>query len=105
MNATLPTTEVLTDWLRQEVAKGRAAEEYIWQDPVYCLMGNFFAAHGRQGWGEVIYSDMPDYEVIAGAKPWTYGAALERAEALKALPPPEPRDAQHEKVQVQVPAK
>lgn len=33
------------------------------------------------------YGEMPNYREIAEAKPWTFGAALERAEKL-ALPPP-----------------
>ena len=37
---------------------------------------------------------MPHYEEIAGEKPWTFGAALERAEGVKemlALPAPTPQ--------------
>jgi len=85
----VPSTSELTDWLRQEVAKGNADEEYIWQDPVKCLMGRFYAARGQQGWGEVTYSDLPNYHIIAGQQPWTLGAALERAQTLQ-LPPPSP---------------
>jgi hypothetical protein len=76
------TTEALAKWLR-----GQDPDEYyIWSDPVYCLMGRYLAANGSR-WGERSYSDMPNYHEIAQEKPWTYGAALERAEAL-ALPAP-----------------
>jgi hypothetical protein len=78
--------DALVEWLRAEVAAGRGEEEYIWQDPVYCMMGRYLADHGS-GWGEVAYSELPGYEAIAGAKPWTLGAALGRAERL-ALPAP-----------------
>jgi hypothetical protein len=84
--------EALVAWLRGEVAAGRGDEEYVWQDPVFCLMGRYSAAHGRQGWGEVIYSDMPGYMEVAGAKPWTYAAALERGGKVLALPAPEKLD-------------
>jgi len=81
---TLPTHDELVDYLKTKDPNG----EYVWQDPVFCLMGNFYRDRGLQGWGEVIYSDMPNYDAIAGTKPWTFGAALTRAEALKQLPPP-----------------
>jgi len=77
------TTNSLIEWLRQQPADG----EYVWSDPVFCMMGRYLADHGSQ-WGDVGYHDMPHYEEIASVKPWTYGAALERAEALKALPAP-----------------
>lgn len=76
------TVDALIPWLRKQ----QPDAEYIWSDPVFCMMGRFLADHGSQ-WGEVAYSDMPHYEQIAGAKPWTYGAALKRAERL-ALPAP-----------------
>jgi hypothetical protein len=76
------TTEALTDWLRGQPGDG----EYVWSDPVFCLMGRYLADNESR-WGEVQYSDIPHYEEIAGEKPWTFGAALERAEAL-ALPAP-----------------
>ena len=72
----------LTDWLRTQPPDG----EYVWSDPVFCLMGRYLADNDSR-WGEVQYSDMPDYEEIAKEKPWTFGAALERAEKL-ALPAP-----------------
>jgi hypothetical protein len=77
------TIEALTGWLRKQPPD----QEYVWQDPVFCLMGHYLADNDSR-WGERSYSDMPGYEEIAQAKPWTFGAALERAEALKALPPP-----------------
>jgi hypothetical protein len=80
---TLLTRDALIDWLRQQPAD----EEYVWQDPVFCLMGRYLADNSSR-WGDVGYSDMPHYEEIAGQKPWTFGAALERAEALKQLPSP-----------------
>ena len=82
MDNTLVTTEALTEWLRKQAPD----DEYVWQDPVFCLMGRYLADNNSR-WGEFAYSDMPHYEEIAGEKPWTFGAALERAERL-ALPPP-----------------
>lgn len=83
MTNELINSDKLIGWLRQQPAD----EPYIWSDPVFCLMGRYLADHDSS-WGTVQYSDMPDYERIAGEKPWTFGAALERAEMLKALPPP-----------------
>jgi len=77
------TTEALANWLRNQPSD----QEYVWSDPVFCLMGPYLADNGSC-WGEQGYSDMPNYEVIAGQKPWTYGAALGRAEKVLALPPP-----------------
>jgi hypothetical protein len=71
-------SDALIDWLRQQPAD----EEYMWQDPVYCLMGRYLADKGSR-WGAVHYSSMPGYYEIAMAKPWTFGAALERAEAQR----------------------
>jgi hypothetical protein len=76
------TLDALTGWLRKQPPD----QGYIWQDPVYCLMGEYLRDNGAS-WGERSYSDMPHYEEIAAEKPWTFGAALERAEAL-ALPEP-----------------
>jgi hypothetical protein len=84
-NEMLFTRDALIAWLRTQPPD----EEYIWQDPVFCLMGHFLADNGSS-WGEVGYSEMPSYREIAETKPWTYGAALARAEALKQLPPPMP---------------
>ena|SRR5215510_3770873 len=79
----LPTHDELIDYLKTKDPKG----EYVWQDPVFCLMGNFYRDHNIDGWSRVIYSDMPDYGIIAGEKPWTFGAALDRAQALRAEKP------------------
>jgi hypothetical protein len=84
------TIDALTGWLRKQPPDG----EYVWSDPVYCLMGKYLADNDAC-WGERAYSDLPHYEEIAGEKPWTYGAALERAEAL-ALPAPAPETLQLE---------
>ena len=75
----LPNHDELIAWLKTKPLD----EEYVWQDPVYCLMGKYLADHEAR-WGDVIYSEMPDYFLIAGSKPWTFGAALERAESLRA---------------------
>jgi hypothetical protein len=75
----------IMQWLRSQPPAG----EYTWQDPVFCLVGRYLADHGSQ-WGVVSYSDMPEYHRIAGSKPWTYGAALERAQEVLALPAPTP---------------
>ena len=68
-------------------------KEYVWSDPVFCLMGQYLADNGSS-WGERSYSDMPYYYEIAHQKPWTFGAALQRAEGVKemlALPAPTPQ--------------
>ena len=89
----LLTVDSLTAWLETQVEQHDNGElDYIWQDPVYCLMGRYLHDHGM-AWGDATYSEMPSYDEIAGSKPWTLGAALERAKelrarALKALPPP-----------------
>jgi hypothetical protein len=84
---TLYTPDALIQWLRKQ----RADEEYVWSDPIFCMMGRYLADNGST-WGEASYSDMPGYDEIANTKPWTFGAALKRAEALteivKLLPPP-----------------
>ena len=82
----------LIDWLKQQPPEG----EYVWSDPVFCLMGRYLADNDS-AWGAVQYSDMPHYEEIAQTKPWTFGAALERAEAIKALPAPPLQITQQEK--------
>jgi hypothetical protein len=73
----------LVEWLRGE----DGGEEYIWQDPVRCLVGRYLAARGS-GWGYFSYGELPFYEEIAGVKPWTYRAALGRAEQVLGLPAP-----------------
>jgi hypothetical protein len=78
------TLDALVKWL----AAQRPDQEYIWQDPTYCLVGHYLRDHGSS-WGTVAYSELPEYDFVAGVKPWTYGAALERAKTL-ALPPPAP---------------
>jgi hypothetical protein len=81
------TVEALIAWLRQKPAD----ETYVWSDPVFCLVGHYLSEH-NSSWGVAQYSDIPDYEQIAGEKPWTFGAALGRAEKLLALPAPDPAD-------------
>ena len=78
----LMTSDALTAWLRTQPDDG----EYQWTDPVNCLMGKYLADHGV-AWGDTGYSDMPGYHQIAAQRPWTFGAALGRAEQL-ALPAP-----------------
>jgi hypothetical protein len=82
------TIDALVKWLEAQ----RPDQEYMWQDPTYCLVGHYLRDHGSS-WGSVAYSELPHYDEIAGAKPWTYGAALERAKSVTAqetlaLPPP-----------------
>jgi len=79
----LLTTEALIDWLRDQPPEG----EYTWSDPVFCLMGRYVTDRGTPAdlYG---YNQMPHYHEIAEVKPHTFGAALERAQALKALPAP-----------------
>lgn len=77
------TIEALVTWLRTQPAE----KTYIWSDPVFCAVGQYLADHGSS-WGAVNYSEIPGYYEIAAEKPWTFGAALERAEKLLALPTP-----------------
>jgi hypothetical protein len=83
MPSELFDSDKLIAWLRQQPPD----EEYTWSDPVFCLMGRYVTDVGRPKdlYG---YSDMPHYHEIAETKPHTFGAALQRAEALKALPAP-----------------
>lgn len=83
-----PEAPALTEAALIDYLKGQDPDrEYTWQDPAFCLVGNYLRDNGSC-WGTVAYSDLPNYEAIAKEKPWTFGAALQRAEALKALPPP-----------------
>ena len=68
-------SEGVLDWLRQQPADGG----YNWQHPDRCVVGRFLAAHGRSR-ENIDYTEMPDYRRIAEPKPWTFGAALRRAE-------------------------
>jgi hypothetical protein len=79
------TVEALVTWLRTQPAE----DTYIWQDPAFCMMARYSSEHGSS-WGAYSYSKMPYYHAIAETKPHTFGAALKRAEALLALPKPEP---------------
>jgi hypothetical protein len=83
MDKMLFTRDALIAWLRTQPAD----KEYIWSDPVFCLMGQYLADNASC-WGAFSYSDMPDYYKIAQTKPWKFGAALKRAEALQRLPSP-----------------
>jgi hypothetical protein len=76
-------SDKLIAWLRTQPPD----EEYIWSDPVKCLMGRYITDVGTPA-DLYAYSEMPDYHEIAETKPHTFGAALQRAEALKALPAP-----------------
>ena len=77
------TTQALASWLRSQPADGT----YTWSDPVFCLIGHYMADN-NSSWGSAQYSDLPNYELIAKTEPHTFGAALERAEQLLALPAP-----------------
>lgn len=77
------TENSLVSWLRTKPAD----QTYVWSDPVFCLVGHYFADH-QSTWGAAQYSDLPNYELIAKTEPHTFGAALERAEQLLALPAP-----------------
>lgn len=85
------TVEALAEWLTTHPA----SNEYRYQDPVFCLLGQYFADCGAyDAISETAYEQFPHYREIAEAKPHTFGAALERAEKLLALPAPkdEPLD-------------
>ena len=79
----------LVAWLRTE----RGDNTYVYQDPVFCLLGRYFEDQGAvDAISEAAYETMPDYRAIAEPKPHTFGAALERAEKLLALPAPTPTE-------------
>ena len=78
----LLSNEKLIAWLREQPPE----EEYVWSDPVFCLMGRYITDVGTPA-DLYAYNGMPNYREIAETKPHTFGAALERAEQL-ALPPP-----------------
>jgi hypothetical protein len=65
----------VVDWMRRQPADA----DYDWQHPDRCIVGRFLAAKGlaRQA---VDYAEMPHYHEITEPKPWTFGAALKRAE-------------------------
>jgi hypothetical protein len=92
MSHELLDSDKLIAWLRQQPPE----EEYIWSDPVFCLMGRYITDVGTPA-DLYAYSEMPAYREIAETKPWTFGAALQRAEALKQLPSP-PLSITHERV-------
>lgn len=81
------TIEKLITWLQQQ----NPDQTYTWQDPVKCLVGHYLADHNSH-WGEVSYSNLPHYHLIAETQPHTFGAALARAQELHsktlALPTP-----------------
>ena len=83
MASDILNADKLIAWLRTQPPE----EEYIWSDPVFCLMGRYVTDRGTPAdlYG---YSDFPNYHEIAEVKPHTFGAALLRAEKLKALPAP-----------------
>ncbi len=93
MSNELLSPDSLIDWLRQQPPDG----EYQWSDPVFCLMGRYITDVGTPV-DLYAYSEMPNYHAIAETKPWTFGAALQRAEALKQLPAP-PLSITHERVE------
>jgi hypothetical protein len=85
MPSELLDSDKLIAWLRQQPAD----EEYQWSDPVKCLMGRYITDVGTPA-DLYAYSEMPHYHEIAETKPWTFGAALQRAEAFRELAPPAP---------------
>ncbi len=85
MPSELLNPDSLIDWLRQQPPDG----EYTWSDPVFCLMGRYITDVGTPA-DLYAYGELPHYHEIAETKPHTFGAALQRAEALKALPAPAP---------------
>jgi hypothetical protein len=83
MPSELLDADSLIAWLRKQPPE----LEYVWSDPVFCLMGHYVRDMGTPK-DLYAYGDMPHYHEIAEVKPHTFGAALQRAEALKALPAP-----------------
>lgn len=72
--------EGILDWARQQPADG----SYDYANCNNCFVGQYLAAKGIDNRADGLkYSDMPHYRDIAEALPWTFGAAVARAEALK----------------------
>lgn len=79
------TIEALAEWITTHPL----SNEYIYQDPFFCLLGQYFSDCGAiDAIAESAYEQFPSYKQIAEPKPHTFGAALQRAEKLLALPPP-----------------
>ena len=65
-----------TAWLREQPAD----QTYNWFDPQQCVMAQFLAPSKQT----VLTKPLPDwYERVTQQHPWTFGAALKRAEALQ----------------------
>lgn len=85
----------LVKWLRSRPLY--ADSQYTYQDPARCLLGWYLREHNAdEAISEAAYETMPDYRAIAEPKPHTFGAALQRAEQLLALPAPKEEPIEHD---------
>ncbi len=82
-DATPPETETdvftlpaFTEWLETQVAMGRGAEEYCWDDNGTCLFAQYAAEHGATYGANFIGLEGTK---IAWTEPHTFEAALQRA--------------------------
>lgn len=69
----------IIEWLKQQPAD----EKYFWHDCTQCLAGRYLQANGlRCDWGHYykLFGGLNAYLRISGERPWTFGAALKRAE-------------------------
>lgn len=89
----------IVDWLREQPADGR----YIWPDPNECLAACYLRSvtgvrHPCDDFGGKyvkVFDGAPsnwNYGYIGATLPWTFGAALARAEQVLAGYVPEPLD-------------
>jgi hypothetical protein len=68
----------LIAWLMQQPREGT----YNWRAPTTCMAAQYLEAIGMaRRWHKLerIFGDHQEYLRISGEKPWTFGAALERA--------------------------
>jgi len=74
----------LIAWLEQQPVDG----EYQWYSAVDCLVCRYLRAVTGEPWPHqkwaysAIFDSPHDYNEVAATRPWTYGAALERARAV-----------------------
>jgi hypothetical protein len=76
----LMTLENLIAWLEVQPTDGT----YDWRCPEGCLIAHYLT--DRLGalpeYSTHLYQSMPHYHAIAAHEPWTFGAALERANSF-----------------------
>lgn len=75
------TLKNLIVWLRKKPARG----QYVWHEPTNCVIGQWLRASGTPDteiWAKSVHLAKDDlFTAIALNGPYTFGAALKRAEA------------------------